>query len=139
MFVYNIHKTTLDQLHPIHIHEYYFFKVKIHLSVCLIKHDAKMKDEGVEVEILAFLTSALDGSEWSVSRPDNFTPGGRTSSTYWIGGWVGSRAESGRCGENKSLLSLLVIEPRYHGSCFGTINVNIILSFEPVFKVILFQ
>jgi hypothetical protein len=35
-----------------------------------------------------FLTSALVGGEWSVSRPGRFTPGERTPGTHWIGGWV---------------------------------------------------
>jgi hypothetical protein len=38
------------------------------------------------------LTSALDGGEWSASRPDRFTPSERSPGTHWIGGWVGSRA-----------------------------------------------
>jgi hypothetical protein len=38
------------------------------------------------------LTSALDGSEWSASRPGRFTPKGRIPGTHWIGGWVGPRA-----------------------------------------------
>jgi hypothetical protein len=46
----------------------------------------------VEVQLHAFLTSALDGGEWSTSRPDRFTPGERAPGTHWIGGWVGSRA-----------------------------------------------
>jgi hypothetical protein len=33
-----------------------------------------------------FLTLALVGGEWSVSRPGRFTPG-----THWIGGWVDLR------------------------------------------------
>jgi hypothetical protein len=33
-----------------------------------------------------FVTSALDGSEWSASRPSRFTLGGRTPGTQWIGG-----------------------------------------------------
>jgi hypothetical protein len=33
------------------------------------------------------LTSALDGGEWSTSRPGRFTTG-----TNWVGGWVGHRA-----------------------------------------------
>jgi len=35
---------------------------------------------------------ALDGGEWSVSRPSQFTPMERAPGTHWIGGWVGSRA-----------------------------------------------
>jgi hypothetical protein len=38
------------------------------------------------------LTSALDGGEWSASRPGRFTPRERAISTHWIGGWVGTRA-----------------------------------------------
>jgi hypothetical protein len=45
---------------------------------------------------------ALDGSEWSVSRPDRFTPGERAPGTRWIGGWVGPQRRSGRGGEEKN-------------------------------------
>jgi hypothetical protein len=38
------------------------------------------------------LTSALDGGEWSASRPGRFTPRKRAPGTHWIGGWVGPRA-----------------------------------------------
>jgi hypothetical protein len=38
------------------------------------------------------LTSALDGGEWSASRPGRFTPKERTPGTHWVGGWVGPRA-----------------------------------------------
>jgi hypothetical protein len=37
------------------------------------------------------LTSALDGGEWSASRPGRFTPREITSGTHWIGCWVGPR------------------------------------------------
>jgi hypothetical protein len=47
---------------------------------------------GEEVQLHAFLTSALDGVEWSASRPGRFTPKERTPATHWIGGWVGPRA-----------------------------------------------
>jgi hypothetical protein len=43
-----------------------------------------------------FLTSSLDGGEWSPSHPSGFTPG-----TYFIGGWM-SRFESGGGEENLS-------------------------------------
>jgi hypothetical protein len=39
-----------------------------------------------------FLTSVLDGGEWSASHPCRFTPGERFPGTHWIGGWVGPRA-----------------------------------------------
>jgi hypothetical protein len=38
------------------------------------------------------LTSALDGGEWSASRPGRFTPRERAPGTHWIGVWVGPRA-----------------------------------------------
>jgi hypothetical protein len=38
------------------------------------------------------LTSALDGGEWSASRPGRFIVREGTPGTRWIGGWVGSRA-----------------------------------------------
>jgi hypothetical protein len=41
----------------------------------------------------SFLTSALDGGEWSASRPGRaFTPGERTPGTHCTGGWVDRRA-----------------------------------------------
>jgi hypothetical protein len=41
------------------------------------------------------LTLALDGGEWSASRPGRFTPRERVPGTHWIGGWVGPRAVLG--------------------------------------------
>jgi hypothetical protein len=41
----------------------------------------------------SFSTSALDGGEWSASRPGRaFTPGERTLGAHCTGGWVGLRA-----------------------------------------------
>jgi hypothetical protein len=36
-----------------------------------------------------FLTSGLDGSEWSATSPGRFIPGEIAHGTYWIGGCVG--------------------------------------------------
>jgi hypothetical protein len=47
---------------------------------------------GVELQLHAFLTSSLDGVEWSASRPGRFFPRERTPGTHWIGGYVGPRA-----------------------------------------------
>jgi len=44
---------------------------------------------GVKVLLHAPLNSALDGGEWSVSRPGRFTPRERDPGTHWKGGWVG--------------------------------------------------
>jgi hypothetical protein len=38
------------------------------------------------------LTSALDGGEWSATRPGRFTPRERAPGTHWIGGCVDPRA-----------------------------------------------
>jgi hypothetical protein len=46
---------------------------KVKMNLCLIKHCAMETCGTVEVELLAFLTSALRGVEWSLSRPDRFT------------------------------------------------------------------
>jgi hypothetical protein len=46
----------------------------------------------MEVKLHAILTSALDGGEWSASRPGHFTPGERAQGTHWTGGWVDPRA-----------------------------------------------
>jgi len=37
---------------------------------------------GLEVQLQAFLTSALDGDEWSASCPGHFTLGERDHSTH---------------------------------------------------------
>jgi hypothetical protein len=47
---------------------------------------------GVDVKIHIFLNSALDGSEWSASRPGRFTPRERVPGTHWIGDLVSPRA-----------------------------------------------
>jgi hypothetical protein len=44
---------------------------------------------GVEVQLHTFLTSALDGGEWSVSRPGRFIPTERGPGTHSTGGWGG--------------------------------------------------
>jgi len=40
----------------------------------------------VEVYLHVFLTSSLDGGEWSVSHPGQFTPSERAAGTYLIEG-----------------------------------------------------
>jgi hypothetical protein len=46
----------------------------------------------MEVQLHTFLSSALDGGEWSASRPGRFTPRERALGTHWIGGWLDPRA-----------------------------------------------
>jgi len=45
----------------------------------------------VEVQLHEFLTSTLDGGEWSASRPGRFTAAVIAHGSRWIGGWVGRR------------------------------------------------
>jgi hypothetical protein len=47
---------------------------------------------GGRAPLIHSLTSALDGGEWSASRPSRFTSRERAPGTHWIGGWVGTRA-----------------------------------------------
>jgi hypothetical protein len=46
---------------------------------------------GVDVWIHVFLTSRVDRSEWSASRPDRVNPGERAPDAHWTGGWMGSQ------------------------------------------------
>jgi hypothetical protein len=41
--------------------------------------------------------SALEGGEWSASRPGRFTPRERAPGTHWIGGRVGPMLRSLLC------------------------------------------
>jgi len=43
-------------------------------------------------ECVKFLTSTLDGGEWSPSSPCYFTLGERALCIHWLGSWVGPRA-----------------------------------------------
>jgi hypothetical protein len=51
-----------------------------------------MKMYGSEGIAPPFLTSALDGGEWSISSPGCFTPRERAPVVHWVGGWMGPRA-----------------------------------------------
>jgi hypothetical protein len=70
------------------------------VSPCLAKHHAMKTNSilnqtssygyvlGMEVQLHAFLTSALNGGEWSTSHPGRFTPGEIVSCNHCTGGWV---------------------------------------------------
>jgi hypothetical protein len=66
---------------------------------------------GVDVEIHVFLTSVLDGGEWSALRPGRFTSEERAPGTHWIGGWVGPRTGLGDV-ERRKILPPLGLELR---------------------------
>jgi hypothetical protein len=65
-------------------------KVKVKLSLCFnwAPHHEGVLGE-VKYSSTHSLTSALDGGEWSASRPGRFTPKERAPGTHWIGGWAG--------------------------------------------------
>jgi hypothetical protein len=46
----------------------------------------------VKVQLHVFLTSAVDGGEWSASRPGHFSTGIKAHGTHWIGGLAGITA-----------------------------------------------
>jgi hypothetical protein len=65
--------------------------------------------------------SALDGGEWSASRPVHFTPGEMAPCTLWIGGWVGTRAglwtKENSCQEGNRTRAVHPVARRYtHGA-----------------------
>jgi hypothetical protein len=71
----------------IDIHRYAItrkLQVNVRLSLYLINYAMKSYG-GVEVTVPSFLTSALDGDEWSASSPSRFTPGERALGNHWTG------------------------------------------------------
>jgi len=58
----------------------------------------------MEVQLHAFLTSALDRSDWSTSHPGRFTLGGRTPVSFGLKA-NGPQSRSGRGGEEKNPFS----------------------------------
>jgi hypothetical protein len=67
---------------------------------------------GVEIQLHAFLPSALDGGEWSASGTGCFTPRERAPGTHWIGGSVGPRAGLDAVSKRKVLSPQPRFEPR---------------------------
>jgi hypothetical protein len=61
-----------------------------------------------------FLIPALDGEEWSASRPCCLTPGETALGTHWIGGWVGPTAVRNAV-EKRKFLTLPGLELRTPG------------------------
>jgi hypothetical protein len=70
----------------------YLHKVGKKSCSCAFFNWAPHHAEGVEVQLHAFLTSALDGGEWSASRTGRFIPRERAPSAHWIRGWLDPRA-----------------------------------------------
>jgi hypothetical protein len=79
-----------------------------------------------------FLTSALDGGEWSASRHGRFSPGKSTADNYWIVGWNGLRADLDAM-ENRKTVPPQEIEPR--PSCLLPIAVSTEVSWLTKFVI----
>jgi len=79
----------------------------IMMYVCFHLAPRREDNGGMEVQLHAFLTSALDSGEWSASRAGYFTPAPvRSPGTHWIGGWVGLRTILDAVAKRKEILSL---------------------------------
>jgi hypothetical protein len=52
------------------------------MSLCLIKYHVMKTYGGVEVQLHALFTSALDGGVWSASRIGDFIPGERVPGNH---------------------------------------------------------
>jgi hypothetical protein len=61
-------------------------RVKLKLSLCLSKHNAMKAYGEWRYSSTNSFTSALDGGEWSASRPGRFTARERAAGTLWLGG-----------------------------------------------------
>jgi hypothetical protein len=64
-----------------------YFRMEVKLSPWLINYAPRHEDVwGSGVIATSFVTSTLDGGEWSASRPGRFIPEERAPSTRWVGG-----------------------------------------------------
>jgi hypothetical protein len=86
----------------------------INTYFCLIKHYAMKTYWDVELYLHTFLTSAVDGGEWSASRPGHFIPRGKNPRYPLDRMLGGSQSPSGRNGGREKIPSLPLpgIEPR---------------------------
>jgi hypothetical protein len=91
--------------------------------------------EGVDLQTHVFLTSALVGGEWSVSRPGRFTPGEKAPSTHWIGGWVGMEKWKFLSPPRLELRSSVVqsVASRYTDYGIPALEVNILITEDFIF------
>jgi hypothetical protein len=80
-------------------------KVKVMLSLCLIKHHAMNMYARLEVLLQGFLTSALGAVEWSASRSVRFALGKRAPAALSGGGGEGPLAGFGVVEEKISYCS----------------------------------
>jgi hypothetical protein len=75
------------------------------LSLCLNKQAPRYEDVWASEGIApTFSTSALDGGDWSASRPRRFSPQEKSPRLPLDRLLCGPQSQSGRCGEDKNLL-----------------------------------
>jgi hypothetical protein len=96
-----------------HIH--YQVQMSPSKKLTLSHYTPRRRLGGEEINSYLFLTSALDGGEWSAWRPAAIYPRDRTPGTHCTGGWVGPRAGLDTEARWKILSPLPGIEPRSPG------------------------
>jgi hypothetical protein len=74
---------------------------------------------------LPFLTSAIDGGEWSASCPGRFTFVERAPGSHWIGGWVGPTVGLDAVGSKEKSLTPIgnripAVQPPYPVDIYST-------------------
>jgi hypothetical protein len=77
-----------------------------------------------------FLTSALEGSEWSASRSGRSAPRERAPGTNWRGGWVGPKAVLDVAEKRQIPSSRRESNPR---------TLNIVLRFSVILHFLIFS
>jgi hypothetical protein len=97
----------------------------VKLYLCLIKHQITKVYEGMEVQIHAFLISVLRKGENSASRCDHIVPMGKIP-CYPQDKLHGAHSQPGSFGEEKNLLPLKEVKPRF--LCCPTHSLLTILS-----------
>jgi hypothetical protein len=65
---------------------------------------------GIQVQFDPFLTSVLDGSDWSTSAATELPLGEEPPSVHEVGGWGAPQSQSGPCEEESEVLPLLEME-----------------------------
>jgi hypothetical protein len=84
---------------------------KVKLLLCLINYTPPHEDVRRSGGLAPlFVTSALDGGEWSTLRLGRFTPGGQSPRYPFVRRLDGPQSQSGCCGVEKDPLLLSEIE-----------------------------